>query len=307
MKVNYKLLSVVFGGFLVVSLAYIIFFINKSNTVIKEKEIQYVEVVNSKTELEMEHQSTLKKLGDAELRIDTLSGLNLSSSKEIMSLKKKVKSILYKSNLTKEELTTAKGLIVELNTKIEDRIKENEILKSNNVKLTEDNTNLQMEKNQLVKVLDSTKVEKENADNVIDLGSTLSISNLTVEGFNIKGKKTDVVEKVHKMKFSFVINENRISSNGVKTVYFILLNPVGKEVRLEGKSGILSTKKDGEKIYTSSSSLDYTTGLIKKANFEVELSKIFMDGIYKVQIYENGFMVGESKVFFKKKKLLGLF
>jgi regulator of replication initiation timing len=307
MKVNYKLLSVVFGGFLVVSLAYIVFFTNKSNTVIKEKEIQYVEVVNSKTELEMEHQSTLKKLGDAELRIDTLSGLNLSSSKEIMSLKKKVKSILYKSNLTKEELTTAKGLIVELNTKIEDRIKENEILKSSNVKLTEDNTNLQMEKNQLVKVLDSTKVEKENADNVIDLGSTLSISNLTVEGFNIKGKKTDVVEKVHKMKFSFVINENRISSNGVKTVYFILLNPIGKEVKLEGKSGILSTKKDGEKIYTSSSSLDYTTGLIKKANFEVELSKLSMDGIYKVQIYENGFMVGESKVFFKKKKLLGLF
>jgi regulator of replication initiation timing len=307
MKVNYKLLSVVFGGFLVVSLAYIVFFTNKSNTVIKEKEIQYVEVVNSKDELEIEHQSTLKKLGDAELRIDTLSGLNLSSSKEIMSLKKKVKSILYKSNLTKEELTTAKGLIVELNTKIEDRIKENEILKSSNVKLTEDNTNLQMEKNQLVKVLDSTKVEKENADNVIDLGSTLSISNLTVEGFNIKGKKTDVVEKVHKMKFSFVINENRISSNGVKTVYFILLNPIGKEVRLEGKSGILSTKKDGEKIYTSSSSLDYTTGLIKKANFDVELSKMFMDGIYKVQVYENGFMVGESKVFFKKKKLLGLF
>jgi hypothetical protein len=307
MNVNYKLLSVVFGGFLAVSIAYIVFFTNKSNTVIKEKEIQYVEVVNTKNELEMEHQSTLKKLGDAELRIDTLSELKLSSSKEIMSLKKKVKSILYKSNLTKEELTTAKGLIVELNTKIEDRIKENEILKSNNVKLTEDNTNLQMEKNQLVKVLDSTRVEKEHADDVIDLGSTLSISNLLVEGLNVKGKKTDVVEKVHKMKFSFTINENRISSNGVKTVYFVLLNPIGKEVKLEGKSGILSTKKDGEKIYTSSSSLDYTTGLIKKANFEVELSKIFMDGIYKVQIYENGFMVGESKVFFKKKKLLGLF
>lgn len=307
MNVNYKLLSVVFGGFLAVSIAYIVFFANKSNTVIKEKEIQYVEVVNTKNELEMEHQSTLKKLGDAELRIDTLSELKLSSSKEIMSLKKKVKSILYKSNLTKEELTTAKGLIVELNSKIEDRIKENEILKSNNVKLTEDNTNLQMEKNQLVKVLDSTRVEKEHADDVIDLGSTLSISNLLVEGLNAKGKKTDIVEKVHKMKFSFTINENRISSNGVKTVYFVLLTPIGKEVKLEGKSGILSTKKDGEKIYTSSSSLDYTTGLIKKANFEVELSKMFMDGIYKVQVYENGFMVGESKVFFKKKKLLGLF
>jgi hypothetical protein len=86
-----------------------------------------------------------------------------------------------------------------------------------------------------------------------------------------------------------------------------LLNPVGKEIKIDGKSGILSTKKDGEKIYTSSSTLDYTTGLIKNASFEIELSKVFMDGIYKVQVYENGLMIGESKVAFRKKKILGLF
>ncbi len=139
------------------------------------------------------------------------------------------------------------------------------------------------------------------------MGSTLSISNLSLQGLNSKGKKTDVAEKIHKVKFSFVINENRISSSGVKTVYFVLLNPIGKEIKIEGKSGILSTKKDGEKIFTSSTNLDYTTGLIKTANFEVEMSKVFMDGVYKVQVYENGLMIGESKVVFRKKKIFGLF
>jgi len=71
-------------------LGYIFFFTNKSNTIIKEKEIQYVEVVNTKTELEKEHQSTLKKLDEAEMKIDNLSTLNLTASKEITALKKRV-------------------------------------------------------------------------------------------------------------------------------------------------------------------------------------------------------------------------
>jgi regulator of replication initiation timing len=307
MKINQKLLISVLSGLLVVSVAYIVWQNNSSKTMIKEKEIQYVQVVDSKNELEQDHLSTLNELKDAESKIDNLTNTNILADKEIKGLKSKIKNILYKEKVTKKELETAKTLISELNNKVVEFVKENEVLKSNNVKLTENNTSLQMEKNQLVKVLDSTRVEKKNADDVIDLGSTLSISNLTIDGINSKGKKTDVAGKIQKVKFSFVINENRISSSGIKTVYFILLNPVGKEIKIDGKSGILSTKKDGEKIYTSNSTLDYTTGLIKNASFEIELSKVFMDGIYKVQVYENGLMIGESKVAFRKKKLLGLF
>jgi regulator of replication initiation timing len=307
MKINQKLLISVLAGLLVVSVAYIVWLNNSSKTVIKEKEIQYVQVLDSKNELEKDHLLTLNQLKEAETKIDNLTNTTILSDKEIKGLKNKIKNILYKEKVTKKEIETAQALIVELNNKVIEFVKENEILKQNNVKLTENNTTLQMENNQLVKVLDSTRVEKKNADDVIDLGSTLSISNLSLQGLNSKGKKTDVAEKIHKVKFSFVINENRISSSGVKTVYFVLLNPIGKEIKIEGKSGILSTKKDGEKIFTSSTNLDYTTGLIKTANFEVEMSKVFMDGVYKVQVYENGLMIGESKVVFRKKKIFGLF
>jgi len=307
MKINQKLLISVLAGLLVVSVAYIVWLNNSSKTVIKEKEIQYVQVLDSKNELEKDHLLTLNQLKEAETKIDNLTNTTILSDKEIKGLKNKIKNILYKEKVTKKEIETAQALIVELNNKVIEFVKENEVLKQNNVKLTENNTSLQMENNQLVKVLDSTRVEKKNADDVIDLGSTLSISNLSLQGLNSKGKKTDVAEKIHKVKFSFVINENRISSSGVKTVYFVLLNPIGKEIKIEGKSGILSTKKDGEKIFTSSTNLDYTTGLIKTANFEVEMSKVFMDGVYKVQVYENGLMIGESKVVFRKKKIFGLF
>ncbi len=307
MKVNHKLLSYVFGGFLLVSIGFIFFVTSQKDKVIKEKEVQYVEVEKSRSELEVEHQSTIASLNEAELKIDNLSNLNESANQEIGGLKKKIKSILYKEKVTKKELSEAKVLIVELNSKVDSFLKENHQLKKDNQKLNEDNTGLQMEKNQLVKVLDSTRDQKRLADEKIDLGSTLSISNVSVVGISSKGKETLVSEKVSKFRLSFVINENRISSSGVKTVYFVLTSPIGKEVNIEGKSGVLSTKNDGEKVYVSKSDLDYTTGLIKTAKFDVDVDKVVMDGLYKVQIYENGLKIGETKVALRKRKVLGLF
>jgi hypothetical protein len=306
MKVNYKLLSVVFGGFLAVSLGYIFFFTNKSNTIIKEKEIQYVEVVNTKTELEKEHQSTLKKLDEAEMKIDNLSTLNLTASKEITSLKKKVKSILNKSNITKEELSTAKNLISQLNIKIEDHIKENEVLKGANVKLTGENEVLQGEKVVLAKVLDETKNQKDIAEDKVKLGSTLTISDFKISGLNEKGKVTSVVEKVEVLKLSFIINENRISESGLKSVFFVVIDPSGNLIESNSQSGLFVTA-EGEKKYTSKSSLDYTKGSIKNVNFEIQMDKLVYDGLYQVLIYENGMKIGSEKFELKKKKFLGIF
>jgi regulator of replication initiation timing len=305
MKINEKVLIGILSGLLIISVAFITWQSNTNRTIIKEKEIQYVEIKESKDTLEKEHSETLSKLGEAEIKIDGLTNTNIQSDKEIKSLKSKIKNILYKEKVTGKELQTAKVLISELNVKITDYLKENDVLKQNNIKLTEEKTSLQMDKNQLVQVLDSTRVEKSKADDVIDLGSTLVISNISVQGFNVKGKKTEVAEKIHKLKFSFVINENRISSSGKKTIYFVLVNPFGKEVSIDGVSEVLSTKQHGQKLFTGKKQLDYSQGLIQKAEFDVEMSKVFVDGIYKVQIYENGLLVGESRLVLKKKKVLG--
>jgi len=305
MKINEKVLIGILSGLLIISVAFITWQSNSNRTIIEEKEIQYVEIKESKDTLEKEHSETLSKLEEAEIKIDGLTNTNIQSDKEIKSLKSKIKNILYKEKVTVKELETAKVLISELNVKITDYLKENDVLKQNNSKLTEENTSLQMDKNQLVQVLDSTRVEKSKADDVIDLGSTLVISNIGVQGLNVKGKKTDVAEKIHKLKFSFVINENRISSSGKKTIYFVLVNPFGKEVSIDGVSEVLSTKQHGQKLFTGKKELDYSQGLIQRAEFDVEMSKVFVDGLYKVQIYENGMLVGETRLALKKKKVLG--
>jgi hypothetical protein len=260
--------------------------------------------VTSKSELEKEHQTTLSKLNDAESKIDKLSNLNVSTNKELGSLKKRIKSILYKTKVTKEELVKAQDLIAQLNVKIEDHLKENVVLKENNVKLTNDNVVLQNEKTELTTALATTKSEKELAEEKVNLGSTLSISNFYTVGLNSKGKETSVAEKVDNLKLSFTINENRISKSGLKTVYFVVVDPKGKELEIAGQSGIILTK-DGDKVYTAKSNVDYTTGSVKLVSFNIDLNNI-VDGLYEVHVYENGIKIGEKKVLLKKKKFLGI-
>lgn len=306
MKINEKVLIGILSGLLIVSVAFITWQSNSNRTIIREKEVQYVQVKELKDTLEKEHTETLSKLKDAESKIDNLTNTNIQSDKEIKNLKNKIKGILYKEKVTQKELETAKVLINELNVRIVDHLKENDILKQSNTKLTEENSVLQTDKNQLISVLDSTKVEKAKADDVINVGSTLVISNISIQGLNEKGKNTEVAEKIRKVRFSFVVNENRISNSGKKVIYFVLIAPNGKEISIEGKSGVVQTRTHGQKVYTGKSELDYTTGSVKNTQFDVEMSKIFMDGIYKIQIFENGMLVGESQLNLKKKKFLGI-
>jgi len=140
MKINEKVLIGILSGLLIISVAFITWQSNTNRTIIKEKEIQYVEIKESKDTLEKEHSETLSKLGEAEIKIDGLTNTNIQSDKEIKSLKSKIKNILYKEKVTGKELETAKVLISELNVKITDYLKENDVLKQNNIKLTEEKT-----------------------------------------------------------------------------------------------------------------------------------------------------------------------
>jgi uncharacterized protein YxeA len=78
MKINEKVLIGILSGLLIISVAFITWQSNTNRTIIKEKEIQYVEIKESKDTLEKEHSETLSKLGEAEIKIDGLTNTNIS-------------------------------------------------------------------------------------------------------------------------------------------------------------------------------------------------------------------------------------
>mgnify|MGYP003335319496 CR=1 FL=1 len=133
-----------------------------------------------------------------------------------------------------------------------------------------------------------------------------TVSNVLATSLKDNGRKTKKASKVGKLRLTFVVNENRISNTESKVVYLVLTNPLGDVVEGGSNSDVLSTKKEGEKLYTSKNNIDYKTGLIQNVSFDTDFSKILVDGLYKVQLYENGYKISETRLVLKKNKICEL-
>ena len=66
-----------------------------------------------------------------------------------------------------------------------------------------------------------------------------------------------------------------------------------------------NTTTQGQKPFTNKIDVDYTQGQRKSVSFDWKQNSDFQRGDYKVEVYQNGFKIGEGKVSFKKGGLFG--
>jgi hypothetical protein len=69
-------------------------------------------------------------------------------------------------------------------------------------------------------------------------------------------------------------------------------------------SGTLTTRTDGDKPYTSKVSIQYDQNTRKNVQIPLQESD-FQKGDYKIEIYHNGFKIGEGTRTLKKGGLFG--
>lgn len=242
-------------------------------------------------------------------RADSLTGQNnaitdqlAQSQSEIAQMKNEIRSILNKKNATAAELARAKTLIAELNSKFNGLEQEVTRLQGENAQLTKDKEELTSTNTELQSNLGAVTKEKEN---LADVGSTLHASNLRLLAINEKSsgkeKETAVAKRADKMRISFDLDENRIAPSGSKELYVVLTAPDGKPVAVEALgSGRFTTREEGEKIFTNKVTVNYTQGKSQNVSFDWKQNSDFQKGIYKIEVYQNGFKIGEGKTELKK-------
>jgi hypothetical protein len=102
------------------------------------------------------------------------------------------------------------------------------------------------------------------------------------------------------------LDENLIATSGQKELYIIVTNPGGNVVTEQGApSGKFNTRKEGEKQYTNKINVDYETGVRKNVGFDVQQTDKFEQGSYKVEVYQNGFKIGENTIQLRKGGIFG--
>ncbi len=228
----------------------------------------------------------------------------------LISAKKKaeIRSILGKKNATVAELNKAKALIADLNTKITDLQTQVATLTASNQQLTADKTQLTADKEKLTSDLSTTTTQKEDLEKKVDIASTLNASNISVtpvkDKKNGQEKVTTTAKRVDKLIISFDVN-NRIAQTGQTDVYVCITGPDGKPISVPALgSGTFASRDEGDKIFTAKVPVDIEAGKTKSVQFAWKQSGAFVPGSYKIEIYHNGFKIGEDT---KELKKGGLF
>ncbi len=282
---------VILGGFF-------IFDHSKSNENLKAQQTEVAKVTSEKSNIQASFDASLARLDSMQTANTDLDGKLTASNKEIAKMKSEIRSILHKKNITASELSKARNLIAQLNGKISDLqtqiamlTQQNDSLKQNVVVLTTQNQTLSHN-------LDSTNVVKQALEKKVDVASTLNADNISITPVKVKNngkeKVITVAKRVDKLLVTFDVN-NRIIEPGTTNLYVVVIGPDGKPVTTPDTSGnTFMTRDSSSKIFTAKLPVDLETAKTKNVQFAFSPAGHFQQGSYKIQIYQNGFLIGEK-------------
>lgn len=289
---------------------YIIWDKNNVKETIQQKENLIASTTNQRDELQ-------KELEDATMRYDLLKtaharkdSIITAKDRDIAEKKGRIQALLSKNNATAEELKEARQLIASLNSDIESYKTQIETLQGQKIQLTQEKEQVTRERDMARQSLDSTATVVKEKENIIDIGSTLHASNFSIIGIDVKGngkeKITSTAKKVDKLRISFDLDENMITQSGTKELFIIITDPEGKVISVEEQgSGRFSTRDGEQKVFTQRMEVNYIQNKRQTVSFDWKQGTQFSTGNYKIEVYNNGFKVGEAYRPLKKAGLFG--
>jgi hypothetical protein len=310
-KDNRKLIYGILIAVLIGTWGYIIYDKTQSKNKIDQLTMQYTAADSSRSAVELEYNDALSRMDSLTGSNSKLSGELAERKTEIDNLKTKIKTELSKKNA---DLNKARAMIKEMNGKISDLLAQVEQLKQENQTLTVANTDLTTQRDTLTaqksrveQNLATTEAEKQHVE---DVGSTLHASNINIAAINVKGsgkeKTTSTAKKTDLFRISFDLDENRIAPSGDKELYVCVTAPDGHPITIPANgSGTFTTREEGDKVFTNKMNVQYEQGKRMPVSFDWKPeSGKYQTGNYKIEIYQNGYKIGEGT---KELKKGGLF
>lgn len=284
----------------------IIFAYDKTNSMktIDIQKNQIDKITADKSELQSNFDAALVKIETMKTESAGLKQNLDEKNAEIEKSKSEIRSIINKKNITESELNRARLLVKGLNDKVGEMEQTIARLTEDNKLLEEKNTALTADKENLTKELNNTVAVKQDLEKKVDVASTLNVSNISITPLNIKKngkeKQSTVVKKVDKMLVKFDLC-NRIIKTGSTDLYVLVIGPDGKPLSSGNNfSGVFKTREEGDKFFTAKFPVALETAKSKSVAFSFVPETDFVQGDYKIEIYQNGFLIGQGTSSLKK-------
>jgi peptidoglycan hydrolase CwlO-like protein len=310
-KDNRKIIYGVLIAALLATWGYVIYDKNKSAETITQLETGSAKVTTERDSIQTE-------FNKQEAKLDSLTGTNtklqgdLAQRKaDIDKLKEEIRHKLANKDTKISELNS---LVAQLKGQVSDLFGQIEQLKAQNQQLTNDNHTLTTQRDSIStakKVVEDTLASTQSAKaHLEDVGSTLHASNINIEGIEVKSngkeKETTKAKRADLFRISFTLDQNYVAQSGSKDLYVCVTAPDGKPVTMPGTSGTFNSREEGAKTYTIIKNVNYEQGKPAPVSFDWKPDGgKYAVGDYKIQIYQNGYKIGEATKTLKKAGFLG--
>ena len=300
---NRKLIYGILIGIIALLLGYIVYDKTQDKQVAETLYITQQTVLNldsTKNVLQAEFDAATMKIDTLTANNEQLEVVLSAKNLELTKIRSNINTLLQQKNISSDDLKKAQDLISQYKGQVENLLMEVAKLKSQNKELTSDNLQLNTDKSELIVVKDQLTTDKKNLEEKVDVASTLHASQINITAIKMRGEKekeTETAKRADFFRISFILDENRVSLSGKKMIYITVKNPDGTTSVAEGT---MKTREGNDVDYTNKVEVNYEQGKITPVSFDWKPGTQFILGDYKVEIYNNGFKIGESKKSLKK-------
>jgi predicted nucleic acid-binding Zn-ribbon protein len=215
---------------------------------------------------------------------------------EIYKLKGEIDGILKNRGASKADLDIARQKIAELQQLIDDLKGEKTSMEQEKQQLNNIMTQMSGEITGLQQTMKQLGDENKALTEKVNLASVFVASEVKLTPVTIKNDKeqeTNQAKKVSKLIASFTV-QNNVNEYANADVYIIVIQPNGKVLKTDAWESFSMETYNGNKIpYTRKLRFEYKKGEAKQMIFSLNADD-YQKGNYTLQVYHNGYMVGQS-------------
>jgi regulator of replication initiation timing len=236
-----------------------------------------------------------QQLAELQSNKNTIAGL-IREKKDyksaIAGLEKQKQQYLAEIDNLKQQV----GILTEKNTTL---TSENQNL---NTSLVETRGKLEQEsaaKASLISEKTQLETEKKVLDKKVDIASAVKVNNIQIKSVDVrksgKEKERSKAKNVEKLNICFTTEANEVVPAGEETFYIRIIDPAGAPLAIESLgSGVSRDKKsESEFRYTTSATCNYANSSTNLCGAWLP-GQNFLKGKYNVEIYNKGYLVGNS-------------
>ena len=251
----------------------------------------------TETALVKDKDSAMTELIQLKQKLDAAIAENTSVSDELIAEREKVVKLMADLEKSKGDVASLKRIQSQynaLNAKFNALVKENGLLKDQNMTLVSKVDSLNMALGEKIRFNDTLVIQNENLAKTVEKAQRLVVMNLRTQGIKEKSSGKEVVtekaRRADKLKVCFSIAQNEVAQSGDKLYYVQII---------DSKNNVLGEKKvenfgDQTLTYSFTTTVAYENKSVDVCESLDNNGVDFEKGMYFVNIFDKGTLVSKT-------------